>query len=47
MRMEVKFLHLKKQYSPIEVTEEGIFTEIKPVQPAKALAPMEVTEEGI
>ena len=32
---------------PMEVTLEGIFTEVKPEQPEKAEAPMEVTLEGI
>ncbi len=31
----------------MEVTEEGMETEVRPEQPAKALFPMEVTEEGM
>ncbi len=31
----------------MEVTEEGIVTEVNPLQPRKDRFPMEVTEEGI
>ncbi len=31
----------------MEVTEEGIVTEVKPIQIKKAPGPMEVTEGGI
>ena len=31
----------------MEVTEVGISTEVKPVQPENAALPMEVTEDGI
>ena len=31
----------------MDVTEEGMVTEVRPVQPAKASFPMEVTELGM
>ena len=43
----VKPLQYEKQYSPKEVTEEGMVTLVKPLQLKKQLEPKEVTEEGI
>ena len=37
----------EKQYSPNEVTEEGIVMEVKPLQSQKHSSPNEVTEEGM
>ena len=37
----------RKAETPIEVTELGIVTEVKPMQPYKAPLPIEVTELGI
>ena len=39
--------HPRKAPVPIEVTELGILTEVKPVLPEKALFPIDVTEFGI
>ena len=36
-----------KEYSPIEVTEEGIDICFNDMQLSKACSPIEVTEEGI
>ena len=36
-----------KQLPPIDVTEDGIVMEVKPVQWAKQLPPIDVTEDGI
>ena len=45
--MEVKPLQALKQYSPNEVTDEGIVMEVKPLQPVKQCPPNDVTDEGI
>jgi hypothetical protein len=42
-----RLLQLLKALGPIEVTDEGIITEVKPVQEIKAPSPIEVTDEGI
>ena len=44
MVMEVKRLHLVKQYSPKLVTELGIVMEVKFLQPRKQQSPKLVTE---
>ena len=36
-----------KQRSPIDITDEGIVMEVKPLQPWKQDSPNEVTDEGI
>ena len=47
MVIEVKPLQLAKQFSPKDVTEEGISMEVKLLQPEKQQPPKDVTEEGI
>lgn len=37
----------KKTPSPIDVTLQGIVTDVKPEQPQKERSPMEVTVDGI
>ena len=39
-------LHMK-QFSPNEVTDEGIMIDVKLLQPEKQYSPNEVTDEGI
>ena len=39
-------LHMK-QFSPNEVTDEGILIDVKLLQPEKQYSPNEVTDEGI
>ena len=36
-----------KQFSPNEVTDEGIMIDVKLLQPEKQYSPNEVTDEGI
>ena len=45
--IDVKPLHHSKQYSPNEVTEEGIVIEVKRLHSEKQDSPKEVTEEGM
>ena len=47
MVIEVKPLQPEKQYSPNEVTDEGMVIEVKPLQPEKQEVPNEVTDEGM
>jgi hypothetical protein len=43
----VRLEQFQKACEPMEVTEDGIVIEVRPVQLWKALAPIEVTEDGI
>jgi len=45
--MNVKFVHRSKALSPIEVTPNGIVTDVKPLHPAKAPDPVKLTLDGI
>ena len=47
MVIEVKPWQSRKQYSPNEVTDEGMVIEVKPLQLAKQSLPNEVTDEGM
>ena len=47
MVIEVKPLQLAKQFSPKDVTEEGISMEVKLLQPEKHDQLKEVTDEGM
>ena len=43
----VSEVHRLKAPLPINVTDFGIVTEVKPIQPSKAPLPIEVTDAGI
>ena len=43
----LRLLHQEKLSCPNNVTDEGIVTEGKPLQPLKHLSPNDVTDEGI
>ena len=45
--IEVKLLQQEKQWSPNEVTDEGMGIEVKPSQSKKQYSPNEVTDEGM
>ena len=47
METEVKPLQLSKQYSPNEITDEGMVIEVKLLQPLKHDLPKEVIDEGM
>ena len=47
MVIEVKPLQPTKQYSPNEVTDEGMVIDFKPLQSEKQNSPNKVTDEGM
>ena len=45
--MEVRLEHPQKDSYPIEVTEFGIFTDLRLIQPLKAPLLIDITDSGI
>jgi hypothetical protein len=45
--MFVRLLQLANAHSPIDITPEGMLTEVRPVQSENAQSPIAVTPEGI